>query len=93
MAKWKKMLDRMCRDTNPNGYRYDQAAAILEQLDFKPAKNHKGSHRKWRRKLASGAVVVVELVDAGSGTLKPYLIRDMISQLKDHGLTEPDPGA
>ncbi len=40
--------------------------------------------------MADGTVLVVGLVHTGSGTLKPYLIRDMIAQLKAAGLIPDD---
>jgi hypothetical protein len=40
--------------------------------------------------LANGNIVMIGLVEKGAGTLKPYLIRQMISQLRENGLVPPD---
>lgn len=47
-------------------------------------------HRRWRRRFASGNVVIVGLVEKGNGTLKPYLIRDLIAQLRANDLVPAD---
>jgi hypothetical protein len=44
---------------------------------------------QWRRKLPSGNTVIVGLVERGSGTLKAYLIRDMVTQLRENKLLPP----
>jgi hypothetical protein len=75
----------MLRDASPGTYSYDDAAAILVALGFELAPHGGGSHRKWRRKLAGGNVVVIGLVQKAT-PLKPYLIRQMRSQLREHGL-------
>ena len=80
----------MLSDSSPTSYTYDEAAGVLGRLDFALAGSGGSSHRKWRRKLADGTVVVVGLVDKGSGTMKAYLIRDMVEQLRTHGLVPPD---
>ena len=49
-----------------------------------------GSHRRWRHKLPSGNVIIIGLVQKGNGTLKPYLIRDLIGQLRANDLVPPD---
>lgn len=90
MAAWKKRLAKMLTDSSPTSYTYDEAVSVLEHLDFALAPLGGGSHRRWRRKLPSGAVVVIGLVDKGAGTLKAYLIRDMVAQLNAHGLIPPD---
>ena len=89
MANWKKLLGRMLTDTSPTSYTYAEAASILAAIGFTLAPKHGGSHRKWRHRKADGTVVVVGLVDKGSGTLKAYLIRDIIKQLKEHDLVPP----
>ena len=86
MARWKKLLERMLSDSNPITYTYSDACSVLEALDFQVAPHSGGSHRKWRRKLADGNVVLVGLVEKGHGTLKPYLIRDLIAQIRANGL-------
>lgn len=86
MARWKKLLEKMLSDSNPITYTYSDAAAVLLALEFEVAPHSGGSHRKWRRKLADGNVVLVGLVEKGHGTLKPYLIRDLVAQLRTNGL-------
>ena len=76
----------MLSDSNPITYTYSDACAVLEALDFEVAPHGGGSHRKWRRKLADGNVVLVGLVEKGHGTLKPYLIRDLVAQLRANEL-------
>ncbi len=78
----------MLGDTRPVSYRYSEAATILNNLGFACVKK-KGSHCKWRRKSPAGETVVVELVDSGGGTLKAYLIRDLVSQLRKNNLVPP----
>ena len=39
----------------------------------------------WRGVSGAGTVVIIGLVDKGHGTLKPYLIREMIKQLRENG--------
>ena len=80
----------MLTDASPTSYTYAEACSVLLHLDFALAPSGGGSHRKWRRKLPDGTVVVIGLIDKGAGTLKAYLIRDMISQLTKHGLVPPD---
>lgn len=55
-------------------------------LGFEVAPHSGGSHRKWRFKSHQGNVVLVGLVEKGHGTLKPYLVRDLIAQLRANGL-------
>lgn len=90
MARWRKTLARMRRDSRPAGYTYEDAAQILVALGFELAPTGGGSHRQWRRRLATGDVVIVGLVEKGSGTLKPYLVRDMLSQLIAYELLPHD---
>jgi len=80
----------MLSDTNPITYTYDDAAQVLLGLGFEVAPHAGGSHRKWRRSLPNGNAVVVGLVDKGSGPLKPYLVRDMVSQLRVNNLVPED---
>lgn len=86
MARWEKLLEQMASDSDPRNYTYDQAVTVLKGLGFAQAPQGAGSHRAWRRKLTSGIVVVVGLVDKGHGTVKPYLVREMITQLRANGL-------
>jgi hypothetical protein len=90
MAKWKKTLARMLQDAKLIDYTYEEAAAVLRGLSFDLAPTTSGSHRKWRRRCADGTVVVVGLVEKGTGTLKPYLVRDMLTQLRAHDLVPSD---
>lgn len=85
MAGWRKLLARMANDSDPRNYSYNDAVRVLDGLGFKAAPHGSGSHRAWRRKGSTGTAVVVGLVDKGHGTLKPYLIREMIKQLREHG--------
>jgi hypothetical protein len=78
----------MLEDSSPTAYVYEDAATVLSALGFEVAPHGGGSHRKWRRRLANGNIVVIGLVQTG-GTLRPYLVRQMISQLRDHGIV-PD---
>jgi predicted RNA binding protein YcfA (HicA-like mRNA interferase family) len=84
MAKWEKVLARMLNDAKPIGYTYQEAASVLANLGFS-LKGTGGSHRKWARKLGA-STVVIGLVESGSGTLKAYLIRDLIKTLNEHSL-------
>lgn len=89
MARWEKVLQQMLNDQKPVGYTYDDAAGVLLGLGFEPPKKKKGgSHRKWTRKV-EGTLVVIGLVESGSGPLRAYLIRDMLKTLRQHGLVSP----
>lgn len=90
MATWKKLLWAMAADTDPRGYSYDDAARILRQLGFVEPSKPDGTHRRWRRKLPNGNLVVVGLVQKGHGTLKPGYIRDMVRALRDNALIPPE---
>lgn len=90
MARWRKILEQMLTDDKPVSYTYGDASAVLAALGFEVASHSGGSHRKWRLKSPSGNVVVIGLVEHGSGPLKPYLIRDMIQQLRSNGLIPAD---
>lgn len=90
MARWRKLLERMLNDLHPTSYTYEDAATILTALGFVVAPSSGGSHRKWRHKSEAGNVVVIGLVQKGSGTLKPYLIRDLLANLKENGLIPAD---
>lgn len=80
----------MLSDASPTTYTYTEAAGVLAHLGFALAPTAGGSHRKWRRRLPDGTVVVIGLVEKGTGPLKPYLIRDLVSQLTSHGLVPDD---
>lgn len=85
MARWQKVLARMLTDAKPTSYTYDEATAILRGLGFELAPSAGGSHRKWRY-ARDGRVVYIGLVESGKGTLKAYLVRDMIKALHDANL-------
>lgn len=85
MARWRKLLEQMTNDSDPRNYSYDEAVTVLRGLGFLMAPHGAGSHRAWRGLSAAGTVVVIGLVDKGHGTLKPYLVREMIKQLREHG--------
>ena len=80
----------MVADSDPRNYTYEDAVKVLKKLDFQLAPSSGTSHRKWRYAKSGSVAVVIGLVDKGSGTLKPYLIRDMVRQLKDNGLVPAD---
>jgi hypothetical protein len=84
MSRWQKLLARMANDPDPRNYTYAQAVAVLRGLGFAEAPHGAGSHRVWRGLSPGGSVVVVGLVEKGYGTLKPYLIREMITQLRNN---------
>ncbi len=91
VASWRKLLARMVSDPDPREYTYDQAARVLDRLGFTLAPVGGGSPRKWRYRSPDGTtVVVVGLVDRGSGTLKPIYIREMVQQLQANGLLPSD---
>lgn len=90
MARWKKLLSQMLSDSNPITYTYGDASHVLAALGFEVAPHGGGSHRKWRRTLPSGNAIIVGLVEKGSGPLKPYLVRDMVLQLRSNGLVPED---
>jgi hypothetical protein len=80
----------MLTDAAPTGYTYDDAAVVLSHLGFQLAPHGGGSHRMWRLRTSSGNLVVIGLVDHGAGTMKAYLIRDMVAALRMHGLIPPE---
>lgn len=86
MARWEKILAQMLNDPDPRNYTYPEAASVLDGLGFRGPRKPKGSHRKWRLRKPDGTLVVVGLVEKGSGTLKPFLVRAMLKQLHLHGL-------
>lgn len=94
MASWRKLLAKMVADRDPRSYTYDQAARILEHLQFDgPTKP--GSHRMWKRVIAKAGkpfTVVIGLVDSGTGKVKPEYIKQMVRTLHDEGLL-PDGGS
>ncbi len=96
MSSWRKLLVQMAADTDPRNYAYEDAVRVLVGLGFSPAKSKpSGSHRVWRRPDPGGnvhATLVVALKDAGSGTMKPAYIRDMVKILDSAGLIPREGG-
>lgn len=90
MARWKKTLAKMLNDPNPVGYTYDEAAQVLRHLGFDLAPVSGGSHRKWRREIHPGTVARVGLVEKGRGSMRDYLIRDMVAILRTYDLIPQD---
>lgn len=88
--RWQRLLQRMLSDPRPVSYRYEDAAIVLRALGFEIAPTAGGSHRRWRLRTASGQTVIIGLVEKGHGTMKPYLIREMIAQLRTHRLIPRD---
>lgn len=92
MSRWKRLLARMLHDSDPRGYRYEEAAGILERLGFvlSPC-SRQTSHRVFRCAGPSGKIIsMIRLVEKGHGTLKPYLVREMMAELKSKGLLPDD---
>ncbi len=86
MAKAAKLLAQILGDTDPRNYTYDDVAKVLRFLDFQEAPHGGTSHRRWRRRLPNGNVVLIGLVDKGHGTLKPVYVREMVKQLRENGI-------
>lgn len=80
----------MLTDASPTSYTYEDIVLVLKNLDFELAPHGGGSHRKWRRRSANGNIVVIGLVERGTGALKAYLVRDMVHQLQRNGLIPAD---
>lgn len=91
MASWRKHLRRMVADPGGRAYTYEQAATILEHLNFEN-KGGRGSHRKFRVEIDDPAApngkraVIIGLVQHGSRTLKPGYIKEMVRALQESGL-------
>lgn len=94
MSSWRKLLRQMAADPDPRNYTYEDAVRVLNGLGFSAAKSKpSGSHRVWRRPDPGGnlhATLIVGLKDAGSGTMKPAYIRDMLKTLESAGLVPND---
>lgn len=92
MARWEKLVARMVADRKGRSYTYGDCVRILTHLGFELAPNSGTSHRKWRRHIGDSAdpnkqrLIVVGLVEAGSGALKPEYIKHMIDTLEEAGL-------
>lgn len=93
MASWRRLLAQMLSDASPTAYTYDQAASVLAHLGFELAPHGGGSHRRWRIRTSTGNTVIIGLVDKGAGSLKAYLIRDMVRQLRANALIPKDLGS
>src|SRR5665213_587381 len=96
MGSWRKLLSTMVADPNPRSYTFDDAANILMQLGFVQAAKRSGSHRTFRREMGSDGApkrgLVIGLVDAGHGPIKPVYIRAMVQALIDNGLLPASAG-
>lgn len=92
MAQWKKTLARMLRDTKCVGYTYDEVSNVLERLGYVLSPCSGGSsHRAWRLAHDDGTLrSYVGLVEKGHGTLKPYLVRDLVTELRAKGVVPAD---
>lgn len=90
MARWEKLLAQMLSDSKPITYTYADAVVVLAALGYELAPHGGGSHRKWRRAVGDGNVSYVGLVEKGYGPLKPYLIREMLREIRRVGLIPPD---
>ena len=93
MGGWRKTLRGMVADRKSRSYTYDQAAVVLRHLGFQLATPRSGtSHRKWRRLIQNDSgrtgtsLIVIGLVDHGSGAMKPEYVKEMIDTLEKHGL-------
>lgn len=95
MGSWRKRLREMAADPDPRSYTYDEAANILSNLGFLKAKGG-GSHRKFRYSMVNPdspkpvQSVIVGLVEAGSGCLKPAYIVQMVRTLRENNLIPPE---
>ena len=89
---WKRTLERMLKDTKPTTYTYADAAVVLQALGFVVAPHGGTSHRKWRAVAPAGNSVIIGLVEKGSGPLKPYLVRDLVNQLRENDMIPSDFG-
>lgn len=82
----------MLRAREPRGFTYEDAATVLRSLGFEPSRTKpKGSHRLWRRELATDngmQTVYVGLVQSGHGTLKPVYVKKMLEVLLHNHLIE-----
>lgn len=67
------------------GFSYSEVAGILQALGFAMAPSGAGSHRHWSKLLPTGVRVIIGVVDAGHGEMKPVYIKDMLKQLAEHG--------
>jgi hypothetical protein len=86
MSSWRNLLAQMAADHNPCTYSYSDAARVLTRLGFALASRPGTSHRKWRREIGDGRVVIIGLVDRGHGPIKKAYIVDMIAILRENNL-------
>jgi hypothetical protein len=89
VSSWVKLLGQIATDPRPAGYRYEELANILRNLEFETPKKSGSSHKVWRRAFTSGdtkRTVIVVLVDPGLGTVKPVYVRHMVKILRENDL-------
>lgn len=95
MASWKKLLAAMVADPDPRSYTYEDAAKVLNRLDFTLSNpKNAGSHRLWRRVVEDGTSkrsVYIGLVEKGTGTLRPEYIKTMVRILQENGFLPKNP--
>ena len=73
---------------DPHGHTYQEAASVLEGLDFRPPRKPKGSHRFWKHPPTGCRV---GLLDTGKGAMPPEYIKTMVQTLRSFGLFPSDP--
>ena len=88
MAAWEEMLEAMCGSAKLTGFSYADAAKVLTGLGFTCPGVGGGSHRTWRRRLPSGILLPILLVDKGHGDIKPVYLRKMLRALRANRLIE-----
>ena len=89
MASWRKRLSALMADPGAKGYSYAELATLLENLGFELSSPSSGSsHRKWRLRRAGRPMIVVGLVEKGSGHVKECYVRDMRDTLRGEGLAK-----
>lgn len=91
MSQWKKLLRAMVADRRPISYTYEEAANVLDKLNF-TLHDGEGSHRKWWIELPDPAAkngkrtVTIGLVQKGSGKLHRAYIDTMVQTLQENNL-------
>ena len=90
MTSWRKLLSQMVAVPHAQSYTYEDAARVLRNLGFEPARSKpKGSHRVWRKEVVVEGVkraVYIGLVDKGHGNIKSVYIKEMLRILETHSL-------
>lgn len=89
MSSWRRLLERMRDSPRCVGFTYDEAARVLAALGFRQA-SYGGSHRRWVLLRDGEPSVIIGLVDAGHGEIKPVYIKTMLQILDQNDLL---PGA